>query len=186
MLERRDLHEMLRDTQLQAEVLEVAVQERENAIAAITATESDLRCQLKRVRDERALQRSKAASAQEQLETLERKFRKAKENWETERKNLTRGVRFPNMSLSVNDDSEIATLRHDLGEKEKRHMKELRGMSMQIEWLRARCHREENFRAAAAYAKKYMGLQIALFEAWYSASLQSSLLVNLSFRKFQY
>jgi chromosome segregation ATPase len=167
MLERRDLHEMLRDTQLQAEVLEVAVQERENAIAAITATESELRSQLKRVRDERALQRSKAASTQEQLESLERKFRRAKENWETERKNLTRGVRFPNMSLSVNDDSEIATLRHDLEEREKIHVKELRGMSMQIEWLRARCHREENFRAAAAYAKKYMALQIALFEAWY-------------------
>ena len=171
MLERRDLHEMLRDTQLQAEVLEVAVQERENAIAAITATESELRSQLKRVRDERALQRSKAASTQEQLESLERKFRRAKENWETERKNLTRGVRFPNMSLSVNDDSEIATLRHDLEEREKIHVKELRGMSMQIEWLRARCHREENFRAAAAYAKKYMALQIALFEAWYVSFL---------------
>jgi chromosome segregation ATPase len=185
MLERRDLHEMLRDTQLQAEVLEVAVQERENAIAVITATESELRSQLKRVRDERALQRSKAASTQEQLESLERKFRRAKENWETERKNLTRGVRFPNMSLSVNDDSEIATLRHNLEEREKIHVKELRGMSMQIEWLRARCHREENFRAAAAYAKKYMALQIALFEAWYVAFLIVFPPVTLTIQKSQ-
>jgi hypothetical protein len=32
--------------------------------------------------------------------------------------------------------------------------------------LRARYRREEGFRAAAGYAKRYMGLQIELFEAW--------------------
>jgi chromosome segregation ATPase len=170
-LERHDLHEMLRETQLQAESLEIVVQERENTIAAITAAEADLRSQLKRVRDERALQRSKTTSAQEQLQMLERKYRKAKESWEAEKKRLTRGVRFVNTSLSVNDESEILALKKEAEEREHMHVKEMRGMTLMIEWLRAKCKREEDFRAVAAHGKKYMQLRIDLFEAWYVAIL---------------
>jgi chromosome segregation ATPase len=166
-LERRDLHEMLRETQLQAESLEIVVQERENTIAAITATEAELRSQLKRVREERSLHRSKATSAHEQLQNLERRYRKAKENWEAEKKSLTRGVRFVNTSLSVNDESEILALRKEAEEREHHHVKEMRGMTLMIEWLRAKCKREEDFRAVAAHGKKYMQLRIDLFEAWY-------------------
>lgn len=170
-LERRDLHEMLLETQLQAESLEVVVKERESTIAAITATESDLRAQLKRVRDDRALQRSRAATALDELGELERRFKKAQESWDAEKKALTRGVRFTNMSLSMNDESAIQLLRLDAEEREKRHMKELRGLSMQVEWLHARCKREEGLRAAAAYVKRYMGLQIDLYQACNKADL---------------
>lgn len=167
VLERRDLHEMLRETQLQAESLEIVVQERESTIAAISASESSLRAKLQRVRDERALHRSKVGSLQEQLEDLQRKYIKAKESWEEEKRNLTRGVRFANMSLSVNESTEMLGLKKEFDEREKKHVKELRGMNMQLDWLRARVRREEGFRASAAYAKKFMGLQIDLFEAWY-------------------
>lgn len=166
-IERRDLHEMLRETQLQAETLEVIVKERETTIATITATEAELRSHLKRVRDERVTYRSQAGLAYEQLHELERQFREARQSWEAEKKTLSRGVRFANMSLSVNDESEIMSLRHEAEDREKRHVKELRGLSMQIDWMRARCKREEMFRASAAYAKRYMGLQIDMFEAWY-------------------
>jgi chromosome segregation ATPase len=166
VLERRDLHEMLRETQLQVESLEVVLKEREHKIAAISLAESDLRAHLKRVRDERALQRSRATSAYEQLEDLERKFKEAQDTWESEKKALSRGVRFPNMSLSVNDESEVLALKTEAEAREKVHVKEMRGLMMQIEWLRARCKREEGFRAAASYAKRYMGLQIDLYEAW--------------------
>lgn len=165
-LERRDLHEMLLETQLQAESLEVVVKERENAIAAISASESDLRAQLKRVRDDRALQRSRASSAHEELGDLERRFRRAQDVWDAEKKALTRGVRFTNMSLSVNDESAIPALRQNADEREKRHMKELRGLLLQVEWLRAKFDREEGLRAAAANVKRYMGLQIDLYQAW--------------------
>lgn len=191
VLERRDLHEMLRETQLQAESLEIAVQERNNKIAAITSTETQLRATLKRVREERtqyrangaSLQthvetleqkykhakdtyRSKASELQSQIEALEQNYHQAKEDWAAERKSLTKGVRFANMSLSVNDD-DVASLKAVMEEKEKKHIKELRGMAMQLQWLRARCHREEEFRHALAYGKTYQSLQIALFEAWY-------------------
>ncbi|KAH8791524.1 Pericentrin-AKAP-450 domain of centrosomal targeting protein-domain-containing protein [Hyaloscypha finlandica] len=171
-LERRDLHEMLRETQLQAESLEIVIQERENTIAAITAAEAELRAQLKRVRNERSLHRSKATSAHEQLQDLERRYRKTRESWEAEKKNLTRGVRFVNTSLSVNDESEILALRKEAEEREHHHAKEMRGMTLMIEWLRAKCKREEDFRAVAAHGKKYMQLRIDLFEACNKADLE--------------
>ncbi|RFU32522.1 hypothetical protein B7463_g3805, partial [Scytalidium lignicola] len=171
-LERRDLHEMLRETQIQAESLELVLKEREGTITAITASEAELRNQLKRVREERSLQRSRAVSANAQIEELERKMKRAKDSWNAEKKALSRGVRFPNTSLSVNDESQIQSLKKESEEQERRHAKELRGLAMQIEWLRARCRREEGLRADAAYAKRFMLLQIDLFAACNKADLQ--------------
>lgn len=174
--ERRDLHEMLRETQLQAESLEIDVQERDEKIAAITSTERDLRAQLKRVREERAQQHSKVTAAQEQVQALERKYRKAKENWlqekdiwEQEKKVLTKGVRFVNTSLSTNpaDEPVLETMQKTFEEKDRHHQKTVRDLTMQLDYARAKCAREEAFREEAAYAKRYMALQIALFEAWY-------------------
>lgn len=188
VLERREMHEMLRETQMQVESLEIVVEENEKNIAAITAVETELRAQLQRVREERTMQRSKANVAAESLLKLERKYNKAKENWqselrawderkktwEQEKKTLTSGVRFVNTSFStVADESEaIQLMKQSMEEKEKIHVKEMRGMSMQMEWLRKKWSREEHFRASAAYAKKYMQLQIDLFEACNKADIK--------------
>jgi len=165
-LERRDLHEMLRESQIQAESLELAVKERENTIAAITAAESELRAHLKRVRDERTQQQTKAHSRFYELQALERQFQQAKDDWEAEKKALTKGVRFVNTSISVNED-EILAIKQAFTAKEDHHIKEMRGMQLMVDWLRARCHRQERFRDEAAYAKKYLNLRIQMFEAWY-------------------
>ncbi|KAJ5046493.1 uncharacterized protein L3040_003736 [Drepanopeziza brunnea f. sp. 'multigermtubi'] len=180
--ERRDLHEMLRETQLQAESLEIDVQQRDEKIAAITSAERDLRAQLKRVREERAQHQSKAAAAQEQLQNLERKHRKAKENWlqekdiwDQEKKVLTKGVRFVNTSLSTNpaDEAVLENMQKTFEQKERLHQKVVRGLSMQLDYAKAKCAREEAFREEAAYAKRYMALQIALFEACNLADIRA-------------
>ncbi|TAQ87352.1 hypothetical protein B7494_g4315 [Chlorociboria aeruginascens] len=172
VLERRDLHEMLRETQIQVESLEIVIKQREKKIAKVTASESELRSKLKRVRDERALHRSKAVSALEQLEDLELQFKAAREAWEVEKKTLSHGVRFPNMSLSINDESEILALKEALEESERRHKRELRGLAMQIHWMNAVIQREEGLRSSAVYVKKYMQLQIDLYEACNKADLE--------------
>ncbi|OBT54393.1 hypothetical protein VE04_05870 [Pseudogymnoascus sp. 24MN13] len=138
-LERHDLHEMLRETQVQADKLEIALQTRDASLAALTTTESSLRAQLKRIREERTAQKERASRAMGELEALEREFKGAKRGWEAERQG---------------------------------HAKELRGLAMQIEWLRARCRREEGLRADAAYAKRFMLLQVELFGACNQADLQ--------------
>jgi chromosome segregation ATPase len=164
-LERRDLHEMLRDAQIQAEELELELKNRDEEIAKITAAESELRSQLKRAREERVVQRDRAAKSTQQLNELQLKFRQAKEAWEEEKSRLNHGVRFPNTSVSELRGNE--SLLREREEREKKHVKELRGLAMQIEWLRARCRREEGLRADAAYAKRFMLLQIELFSAWW-------------------
>ncbi|KFY73851.1 hypothetical protein V499_06082 [Pseudogymnoascus sp. VKM F-103] len=161
-LERHDLHEMLRETQIQADKLEIAVQTRDASLAALTTTESSLRAQLKRIREERTAQKERASRAMGELEALEREFKGAKRGWEAERQGLTRGVRFANSSSLLEGGAEA----------EVRHAKELRGLAMQIEWLRARCRREEGLRADAAYAKRFMLLQVELFGACNQADLQ--------------
>ncbi|ELR05869.1 hypothetical protein GMDG_07642 [Pseudogymnoascus destructans 20631-21] len=161
-LERHDLHEMLRETQVQADKLELAVQTRDASLAALTTTEASLRAQLKRIREGRTVQKERATRAMTELEGLEREFRGAKRGWEAERQGLTRGVRFANSSSVLEGGAEA----------EVRHGKELRGLAMQIEWLRARCRREEGLRADAAYAKRFMLLQVELFGACNQADLQ--------------
>ncbi|OBT63344.1 hypothetical protein VE03_07246 [Pseudogymnoascus sp. 23342-1-I1] len=161
-LERHDLHEMLRETQVQADKLELAVQTRDASLAALTTTEASLRAQLRRIREERTTQKERASRASNELEALEREFRGAKRGWEAERQGLTRGVRFANSSSVLEGGAEA----------EVRHTKELRGLAMQIEWLRARCRREEGLRADAAYAKRFMLLQVELFGACNQADLQ--------------
>jgi chromosome segregation ATPase len=180
-LERRDLHDMLRETQIQVEELELVVKDQESGITRLTAVESELRSQLKRVRDERSTQRERAVKAAQQLDELETKFKRSKDAWELEKRSLTRGVRFPNMSVS--DLRANETLIREGEEREKIHVKELRGLAMQIEWLRARCRREESLRADAAYAKRFMMLQIDLFGAWSVSFFFSPSLVFLAIQK---
>jgi chromosome segregation ATPase len=166
-LERQDLHDMLRDTQIQAEELELVVKDQEKSLAKLTIVESELRSQIKKLREERHGQRARTASVQHQLEQVESEFRMARKRWEDEKRSLSRGmgVRFPNLSMSTANNGNESLLR-EAEERDKRHVKELRGLMMQIEWLRARCRREEGLRADAAYAKRFMMLQIELFGAW--------------------
>ena len=100
------------------------------------------------------------------LEALERDFEMAEGEWEREKEGLTRGVRFADMSVSKVGDGE--------GEGEKRLKREVRGLAMQVEWLRARCKREEGLRGDAAWAKRFMLLQVELFGAWYVSLLPIS------------
>jgi chromosome segregation ATPase len=163
-LERRDLHEMLRDSQIRAEELELELKSRDETIAKITATETELRRQLKQVREERAAQRDRAAKSTQQVHELQLKLRQTREACAEEVNRLSHGVRFPNASVSELRGND--TLVREAEEREKRHVKELRGLTMQIEWLRARCRREESLRNDAAFAKRFMLLQVELFSAW--------------------
>ncbi|KAI9731472.1 MAG: hypothetical protein M1818_007862 [Claussenomyces sp. TS43310] len=168
-LERRDLHDMLRETQVRAGELERALQARDGEFEKVSAQEADMRAQLQRVRDER---RSQASQALSELERLAHELRSKERAWDEERRRLSRGVRFPNVSLSeLKDDRRGEIGGATLEARDKVHVKELRGLAMQIEWLKARFRREEGLRADAAFAKRFMGMQIELFSACNKADL---------------
>ena len=167
--ERRDLHEMLKDAKLQAEDLENQIAARDTSLAAATTREEDLRAQLRGVREERSLQTKKSAALTSELDNLQNRYEKAVDNfsrrqreWQDERKAMNSRVRFPNMSLSSLHDA-----RDESVEKmERRHNLEMKGLGRQIQWLRARLAREQGFRSGLAYEKRYLSLQIEMYQAW--------------------
>ncbi|KAI6245589.1 Spindle pole body protein pcp1 [Erysiphe necator] len=215
VLERKDLHDMLRESQSQVEELDLLVRERDQSISNLTAIENELRTQLEILRGERSQLRKKCSSYHAQIEELQSQFGQAKAQWEIDRRNLTRRVRFANLSLSLQDSNnndndnynhvnnnnenydsninldecsipqiskqqqnnhnlppKLLKMKSEFDEREKNLVKQMRGVNLQLEWLRAKCQREEHFRAEAAFAKRFMGLQIALFEACNKADIQ--------------
>lgn len=166
--ERKDLHDMLKDAKLMAEDLQVQLTTQDKQLASATSREKDLRAQLKRVREERTLQTDRSSALSTELENLQAryehavdKFSRQQRSWEEERKAMASRVRFTNMSVSSLHADEDQNM-----ELVKRHAGELRGLAKQIQWLRAKLVREEGFRNGLIYEKKYMMMQIEMFEAW--------------------
>ena len=167
--ERKDLHEMLKDAKLTAEDLQVQITSRESQLASASNREKDLRAQLKRVREERTSQTQRSTALSTELENVQSRYERAvdslsrqQRNWEEERKAMASRVRFANTSVSslhADDNQDIELM-------EKKHAGELKGLAKQIQWLRAKCTREEGFRSGLVYEKKFLLMQIEMFEAW--------------------
>lgn len=191
--ERKDLHEMLKDAKLTVETLQVEISSREALLAASTAHEKELATHLARLREERTLQLNKGSALTKELEHLQKRYERAVDNfarqqkdWEEERRKITSSVRFPNMSISSlhegNTAEETKSMEVALQEKERRHMAELKGLSTQIMWLRARWIRERNFREGLAHGKQYLLAEIETHDALYvPVSATDSHLTNHSF-----
>ena len=166
--ERKDLHEMLKDAKLTAEDLQVQIDARENQLSASTTREKDLRSQLKRVREERTLQTDCCSALSVELDNLQTRYERAVDNlsrqqtkWEEERKAMASKVRFANTSIS-----ELHHGQSQNSDLMKKHASELKGLAKQIQWLRAKCAREEGFRSGLVYEKKFLMMQIQMFETW--------------------
>ncbi len=166
--ERKDLHDMLKDAKLTAEDLQVQVTARESQLTASSTREKDLRAQLKRVREERTLQTQKSTALTTELDSLQTRYERAvdnlsrqQRNWEDERKAMASKVRFANTSMS-----ELHQDQNQNMDFVKKHASELRGLAKQIQWLRAKYAREQGFRSGLVYEKKFLLMQIEMFEAW--------------------
>ncbi|KAF7171618.1 hypothetical protein CNMCM5623_003969 [Aspergillus felis] len=119
--DQRDLHELLKSSTLEAESLALQVSERDARL-------SDLKSQLRRVRDERAFCIRKAETATKELEGLRERY-----------------------------DKIVKSIDSNAGNK-NRHDKEILGLGKEIIWLRARLRREEKFRRDLAWSKGLMEL----------------------------
>ena len=174
--ERKDLHELLKDAKLTAETLQVEITSRDTLLAASMAREKELITHLARVREQRTLQLKRGGALTKELEQLQNRYEQAIDNfarqqksWEEERKKITSGVRFANMSISSlhggDNAEELKSIEMAMQEQDKRHAAELKGLSKQIMWLRARCNRERSFREGLAHGKRYLLAEIESHEA---------------------
>ncbi|KAL8871377.1 MAG: hypothetical protein Q9174_002776 [Haloplaca sp. 1 TL-2023] len=172
--ERKDLHEMLKDAKVEAEDLQLQIATRESNLMTAATIEKDLRDHLQRVRDERSHQRQKSRALATELDHLQTRYEEAVENlagqqkkWEVERKAMNSRVRFANTSISENDKDQVKELQMVVHQKEERHAGEINGCVHQIQWLRWKLEREEDFRNCLKFEKSYLTMQCRMYEAWY-------------------
>ena len=119
--DRKDIHELLKSSTLEAESLALKLSERDAFV-------TELRAQLRRLREQRASALKKADAVMQELEALQDRYDQAM------------------------DDMMTKT------ERKGRHDKEIRGLGREIIWLRARLKREERFRRDLAWSKGLMEL----------------------------
>lgn len=142
----KDLRGVLKETQKETEALEHDVRRQQEVIEGLTAAEASLRRKLERARGERAAYRLSA-------EKLGRDVKELRANATAAVVPAERGVAFKGEKGGA--------------EEKGRHEREIRGLLMQMEWMQGRWEREAGLRADAAYAKRFLQLQLEVAEAWY-------------------
>lgn len=177
--ERKDLHEMLKDAKLTAESLQVELTSKETALAVSSARENELRAHLNRVREERSIQINKSAVISNELENLQSRYEQLVDKMSRQGRNRDdehiRNSCARNTSTSLNLSNfhvcdtaeERRRMEQYVQDKEKKHISELNGLSTQIQWLRARCSREQTFREILAQNKQYLLNHLEIHNAWF-------------------
>ncbi|VUC20709.1 unnamed protein product [Clonostachys rosea] len=144
----------LRRNQVEVENLEHDVRQQQELIDGLVASEASLRRKLERARSERAAYRMSA-------EKLQRDIQRA-----------SKAVKSEDQRKSSYNSEAIDTVVRAAEGAEERHKKELRGMVMQMEWMQARWEREAALRSDAAFAKKFLQLQLNVSNACNKAQLR--------------
>ncbi|KAK4216362.1 myosin-7 [Rhypophila decipiens] len=174
--ERRDLHKMLRESQLATDKLDRQVREQREALEELMTLEMALRKKLDRARSERAAYRASAERLQRDVKALKTEKDKAVAEAsaavaaaEEERAlaNSQKELVKTRLSNGVDTDAIIRAAEA----AERRHEKEIRGLVMQLEWLKACWDREIKLRNDAAFAKRYLLLEVQMRDACNKADL---------------
>ncbi|KAF5500657.1 Spindle pole body protein pcp1 [Colletotrichum siamense] len=161
--ERKDLQNMLRRTQSEADALEHDVIQQQETIDTLMAAEASFRRKLERARSERAAYRLTA-------EKLQKDIRDLKSQAASDAKDQ-RNVHFIDERMRETDEA-LETVIRAAENADAKHTKELRGMTLQMEWMQARWKREVSLRADAAYAKKFLQLELDVANACNKAQLR--------------
>ncbi|KAL3952285.1 hypothetical protein ACCO45_014002 [Purpureocillium lilacinum] len=150
----------LRKSQAEVENLEHDVCQQQELIDGLVASEACLRRKLERARSERAAYRMTAEKLQRDIQKL---------------KSSTEGPLGKDQRALVKHhgtDEALETVVRAAESAEERHKKELRGVVMQMEWMQARWEREALLRSDAAYAKRFLQLQLDVANACNKAQLR--------------
>jgi len=178
---RKDLHALLRKTQVEAEALEREAHELREALDEVRSVEEALRAKLDRARAERAGFRADAERLQREVASL-RASRPAAVAEGAETTDIVlrqpgvvavmsgaNGAGSGTTAVVTGGGEGMDALVRGAEEQRLRHHKELRALAMQIEWMQARWEREAKLRQDAAFAKRYLSLELEMRLAWYAS-----------------
>ncbi|KAK4184453.1 hypothetical protein QBC35DRAFT_505917 [Podospora australis] len=165
--ERRDLHKMLRESQLAADKLDRELREHREALEEVMDVEVSLRKKLERARNERSAYRASAEKLQKDVKKLKAEKDRAVAEASVAAEERMALARTTSCRNGVDTDAIIRAAEA----AEKRHEKEIRGMVMQMEWFKACWDREAKLRSDAAFAKRYLLLEVQIRDACNKADL---------------
>ncbi|KAM0448670.1 hypothetical protein ACHAO4_008381 [Trichoderma viride] len=148
----------LRESQVEVENLERDINEQQELINNLVASEAVLRSKLERARTERAAYRMSLEKMQSDIQHL--------------KKEAAAGALKLSHRYGYADNEALDTIVRASEGAQVRHKKELRGMMLQMEWMQARWEREVSLRSDAAYAKKFLQLQLNITHACNKAQLR--------------
>jgi DNA repair exonuclease SbcCD ATPase subunit len=172
--ERRDLHKMLRESQLAADKLDRELREHREALEELMGVESSLRKKLERARSERAAYRASAEKLHKDVKKLKAEKDKAVAEAASAAAAANEERALVRASKPGKNGVDTDAIIRAAEAAEQRHEKEIRGMVMQMEWLKACWDREAKLRSDAAYAKQYLMMQVQVRDAWYVFTLLSA------------
>lgn len=148
----------------------------------------ELRQKLDRARNERAAYKASAEKLQADCERLQEGAKEAlawieAKNSEPNSSSISytphinkRGTkasfRYGDIVMDVVDQRDHEAVIRAADAAEKRHTKEIRGLALQMQWMQARWEREAKLRNDAAFAKKFLALQLEISEACNKADLR--------------
>ena len=174
--ERKDLHELLRKAKLEAEDLQTKLQEREADLQRTTLEGESFRRRLDYTQADQTKQKNQITALLSELQALQRRHEvsieslgKKQREWEEECKTLVSRIQLSKTSVSNNQAVENSVSRSNQAkrlEANQKHAAEIRGLAKQIQWMKARCSREECFRAGLVFEKRFLLLQVDMFNAW--------------------
>ncbi|KAJ2904644.1 Spindle-pole body protein [Zalerion maritima] len=177
--ERRELMEMLRAAQEEAERLAKDVKYHQSELEAFASGEINLRKKLERARNERAKYREGAEKMARDSKKLkyrvddaEERAVMAEELAEQVQQQVEDAEREKQELIAQEASVDAEAIVRAAEQAQHRHQKELRGMALQMEWMQARWQREASLRSDAAYAKRFVQLQLDIAEACNKADLR--------------
>lgn len=168
--ERSNLHAMLRKTQVEAEALEHELREHKTALDEALRTEAAARAKLERARGERASYRAEAERLQREVDNLVERASKTKAALHYGTNDAPANTREIVLAAAAGRRGGVAdtdALVRAAEEQSIRHRKELRGLSMQIDWMQARWEREARLRGGAVLGKQLVSQDLEMRIAWY-------------------
>ena len=155
--ERNELDRQLKHARLEVEELQTEVVKMRSKIDSTKSREREQRDLVKRLQAERT-------AAIERCENIQNDLLLLQERHEQKREKIAK-------QKQIIDDqhSQLARpnpLERQLVHNDRRHQQELSGLAKQIQWLRAKGKREEAFRAGLAFEKRFLIMNIELYESF--------------------
>ena len=171
--ERRDLHKMLKEAQIDADKLSHEVREQRDAMDELAAIELSLRKKLERARSERAAYRASA----EQLQKDVRAVRAAQQKSDAALA-AAKEQALVRVSQANTGDVDTEAIIRGAESAERRHELEIRGLVYHMNWIKACWDREARFRHDSVLAKQYLLKEVEIRDAWYVAIFLAFLLTD--------